>query len=198
MSIPENPDPIALFRAWYDEYQRCPGIDEPTAVTLATVDADGQPWTRVVLLKGFDNAGFVVFTNTHSNKGRQLAANPKAALNFYWPHTNKQVRVLGSASPVSAKEADDYFASRARGSQLGAWASDQSQPLASRATLEARLKEHDAKFAGKTVPRPPHWSGYRIAPHLIEFWLRGPDRLHYRREYRRATGGAWEQRTLNP
>jgi pyridoxamine 5'-phosphate oxidase len=198
MSITDNPDPIALFGEWYDELRACKGIDEPTAVTLATVDETGQPWTRVVLLKGFDARGFVVFTNTRSNKGRQLEANPKACLNFYWPQTGKQVRVLGTASPVDAAEADAYFASRARGSQLGAWASEQSEPLESRRILENRLRGYTAKFDGAPIPRPPHWSGYRIAPHLIEFWLKGPDRLHYRHEYRRATNGSWTQQALNP
>jgi pyridoxamine 5'-phosphate oxidase len=198
MSIPENPDPIALFGEWFDELKARAGVAEPAAATLVTVDAEDQPWPRVVLLKSFDAHGFVFYTNTVSTKGRQLAANPKAALNFYWPQTDKQVRVLGTAAPVSAQEADEYFASRPRGSRLGAWASEQSEPLESRELLEERLHEFARKYEGRDIPRPPHWSGYRIAPNLIEFWLKGPDRLHHRREYRRTAPGQWTQRLLNP
>lgn len=198
MGIPEHPDPIQLFGDWFDEALNCGALAEPTAMTLATVDAEGQPWARVVLLKGHDADGFVFYTNTTSTKGVQLAANPKAALNFYWMPIDKQVRVLGTTHAVTGAEADAYFAERPRGSQLGAWASDQSKPLSSRAELEQRLEAVREEYEGRDVPRPPYWSGYRLLPHYIEFWLKGPDRLHYRRAYTRHLDGTWSQETLYP
>lgn len=198
MSIAPNSDPLDLFEDWLAEARERADIAEPTAMTLVTVDDEGQPWPRVVLLKGYDRDGFVFYTNTHSLKGRQLSANPRAGLCFHWMPLGKQVRLVGLAHPVSAAEADEYFASRPRGSQLGAWASVQSAPLNSRERLEERLEEYDKEFKGEDVPRPPHWSGYRVVPHTIEFWLLAPNRLHHRRVYYRAAGGAWTQQMLYP
>jgi len=198
MSIEPNEDPVDLFESWLTEARDHGGIAEPTAMTLATVDDEGQPWSRIVLLKGCDRSGFVFYTNTHSLKGRHLSANPRAGLCFHWMPLGKQVRIVGLAHPVSSAEADEYFASRPRGSQLGAWASIQSAPLASRAQLELRLAGYEKEFDGEDVPRPPHWSGYRVVPHTIEFWLHAPNRLHHRRVYYRAAGGAWTQQMLYP
>lgn len=198
MSIPDQSNPFRLFAQWFEEAQQCAELAEPTSMTLATVGAEGQPWTRVVLLKGHDERGFAFFTNTRSTKGQHLAQNPKVALNFYWMPLDKQVRVVGEAAQVPDEEADAYFARRPRGSQLGAWASYQSEPLEKRADLEQRLKEYTEKYEGQDVPRPPHWSGYRVTPQVIEFWLKGPDRLHYRRAYIRQPDGSWKQEALNP
>jgi pyridoxamine 5'-phosphate oxidase len=167
-------------------------------MTLATVGADGRPSARIVLLKGVDNGGLVFYTNTRSRKGRELAADPRAALDFWWPHIGWQVRFEGDVAPVTAAEADAYFASRARGSQLGAWASDQSAPLASRAELEARLVEVTRRFEGQPVPRPPHWSGYRLTPFAVELWRNREDRLHERELFTRASDGSWTVTLLNP
>lgn len=191
-------DPLQRFTELFAEARLAPCHD-PTAMTLSTVAADGRPSARVVLLKGVDGGGFVFYTNTRSRKGLELDAQPQAALTLWWPHIGWQVRVEGAAARVSDAEADVYFATRARGSQLGAWASDQSDTLASRAVLEARLAELTARFAGQPVPRPPHWSGYRITPTMIELWKNRADRLHEREEYRRAAPGApWTMRLLNP
>lgn len=198
MSIPNNPDPFDLFSVWYDEAQHHAHLAEPTAMTLATSDGEGQPWPRVVLLKSFDQNGFVFYTNTLSVKGRQIAHNPRVGLCFYWMPLGKQVRVAGLALPVTPAEADEYFASRARGSQIGSWASQQSAPLPNRPQLEGRFAEFEKKYEGREVPRPPHWSGYRVVPHTIEFWLAAPSRLHYRRVYYRAAGGSWTHQMLFP
>ena len=172
---------------------------DATAMTLSTVGSDGRPSARVVLLKGVDGGGLVFYTNTRSKKGRELANDPRVALTLWWPRIGWQVRVEGAAAAVRDAEADAYFATRARGSQLGAWASDQSDPLASRAELEARLAAFDARWPNQPVPRPPHWSGYRVTPTLIEFWKNRDDRLHEREEYSRATPSApWTTRLLNP
>jgi len=191
-------DPLQRFTELFAEARLNPCHD-PTAMTLATVDADGRPSARVVLLKGVDGGGFVFYTNTRSRKGRELDANPNVALTFWWPAIGWQVRVEGSAARVSDAEADAYFATRARGSQLGAWASEQSETLASRAELEARLASLTAEHAGKPVPRPPHWTGYRVTPTLVELWKNREDRLHEREEYRRASPSSpWTMRLLNP
>ncbi|RAL20988.1 pyridoxamine 5'-phosphate oxidase [Lujinxingia litoralis] len=179
-------DPFDWFEAWYERAQHA-GLLEPTAMSLATVDAGGQPAVRIVLLKQVDRKGFVFYTNFESRKGRALLAEPKCGLNFYWPQLGQQVRVEGVAHRVSPQEADAYFASRARGSQLGAWASQQSRPLASRADLEEALAEVEARFQGQEVPRPPHWSGMRVVPTRIEFWQAGESRLHDRWEFVRPT-----------
>ncbi len=191
-------DPLARFAELFAEARVAPCHD-PTAMTVATVGADGRPSARVVLLKGVDAGGFVFYTNTRSRKGRELDGDPRVALAIWWPHIGWQVRVEGRAARVSDPEADAYFATRARGSQLGAWASDQSDTLDSRATLEARLAEVTARFSGSSVPRPPHWTGYRVTPTTIELWKNREDRLHDREEYSRASPAApWTMRLLNP
>ena len=191
-------DPIERFADLFAQARLRPCHD-PSAMTLSTVGADGRPSARVVLLKGVDGGGLVFYTNTRSRKGRELAADPRAALTLWWPHLGWQVRVEGAVTPVSDAEADAYFATRARGSQLGAWASEQSETLASRAELEARLASLTARWTNQPVPRPPHWSGYRLTPMTIEFWKNREDRLHEREEYRRATPAApWTMRLLNP
>jgi pyridoxamine 5'-phosphate oxidase len=191
-----NRDPIALFQEWLAEAETSEPND-PTAMCLATVDAAGSPSARMVLLKGVDSGGFAFYTNLESRKGNELAHEKFAALCFHWKSLRRQVRVEGAIEPVSDAEADAYFASRARVSQLGAWASDQSRPLDSRATLEARVSEMEARFAGRPVPRPPNWSGFRVLPRAIEFWKDGPFRLHDRIVFRRA-GSAWSTERLYP
>jgi pyridoxamine 5'-phosphate oxidase len=171
-------------------------LPEPTAFALGTVGADGQPAVRILLLKAVDERGFVFYTNYESRKGRELLAHPQAAMCFHWQPLERQVRVEGLAQPVAADEADAYFASRARGSQLGAWASYQSQPMAP-GELDVRVREMEARFAGGPVPRPPHWSGFRIVPHRIEFWHNMPSRLHERLVYLREREG-WRTETLYP
>lgn len=172
---------------------------EPTAMTVATVGRDGRPAARTVLLKGFDANGFVFYTNFNSRKGRQLAGNPQAALLFHWKHIREgvQVKIEGTVEPVSAAEADAYFASRPRGSQIGAWASLQSQPLASRELFEQRVAEAEKRFEGTDVPRPPHWSGFRVVPERIEFWYGAQFRLHERQCFERSSG-EWTQAMLYP
>lgn len=197
MPIERLDDPIELFERWYDEVLARDDIDEPSAMTLATVDDSGAPFARIVLLKGVDDRGFTFFTNTQSVKGQHLATNPRAALCFYWMPLARQVRIRGAVETVSADEADAYFASRPRESQIGAWASAQSQPLDDRKTLEKRFTEIGQQYADQDIPRPPHWSGYRVVPEVIEFWLRMEHRLHERLEYTR-TGDVWEMRLLNP
>jgi pyridoxamine 5'-phosphate oxidase len=191
-------DPLERFADLYAQ-ARVEPCHDATAMTLATVGADGRPSARVVLLKGVDEGGFVFYTNTRSRKGRELDADPRVALTLWWPHIGWQVRIEGRAARVSDAEADAYFATRARGSQLGAWASDQSETLASRAELEARLVELTTKYANDPVPRPPHWTGYRVTPTTIEYWKNRADRLHEREEYTRASPTSpWTMRLLNP
>lgn len=189
--------PIAQFSEWLEAAKARKDIAEPTAMSLATVGADGQPSLRMVLLKAHDERGFVFYTNLQSHKGRDLAANPKAALCFHWMPMERQVRIQGLAQPVSDAEADEYFASRPRDSQLGAWASAQSQPLPHRGALVAGIAEMAAKFMGRDVPRPPHWSGFRIVPSSIEFWQQGHFRLHDRKRYTRE-GKGWKVTGLYP
>jgi pyridoxamine 5'-phosphate oxidase len=174
-----------------------PALPEPTAFTLATVGDDGQPSARVVLLKALDERGFVFYTNFESRKARELLAHPKAAMCFHWQPLEQQVRVEGVARTVSVEEADAYFASRQRGSQLGAWASLQSRTMESPTDLDTRVAEVDARFAGQPVPRPPYWSGFRIVPHRIEFWRNMPSRLHERELYLREADG-WRRERLYP
>lgn len=196
--INEKSDPLALFADWYAEAAKTEPND-PNAVALATVGPDGMPSARMVLLKDYDPAGFVFYTNYESRKGQQLLAHGKAALLFHWKSLRRQVRLEGPVSQTTPAEADAYFASRARGSQIGAWASEQSRPLESRFALEKRVAEYTARHVIGTVPRPAHWSGFRLQPLLIEFWQDGAFRLHDRLEYRRATAGdAWTTRTLYP
>jgi pyridoxamine 5'-phosphate oxidase len=191
-------DPFALFAAWLDEATASEPCD-PTAMTLATVDADGLPNARMVLLKGADASGFVFFTNMDSQKGRELDAQRKAALVFHWKSLNKQVRVRGFVERVSDAEADAYFATRPKQAQIGAWASQQSRPLESRLAFEKAIAVYAAKYALGSVPRPPYWSGFRIVPLVMEFWQDRPFRLHDRVDFRRADSNApWTKTRLYP
>jgi pyridoxamine 5'-phosphate oxidase len=188
-------DPIEIFRALYTEASRVSA--EPDAMVLSTVDDDGQPSGRFVLLKAFDDRGFVFYTNLESRKARALTVNPRASLCAYWPVLGKQVRIEGAVEPVTDAEADVYFASRPRDSQIGAWASKQSLPLLSREALDERVAETQKRFDGGPVPRPPFWSGLRVVPRSIEFWTRDAARLHVRERYERANGG-WVKTLLFP
>ena len=192
----EANEPFALFDAWFAE-ARDKEINDPSAMALATVDPAGLPNVRMVLMKGHDERGFVFYTNLTSAKGRELAANPKAALLFHWKSLRRQVRVRGAVTAVSDAEADAYFATRARPAQLGAWASDQSRTLPDRLALEKRIAEVGLRFGLGKVPRPPHWSGYRVVPQTIEFWRDRPFRLHERLVFDRADGG-WSTRRFFP
>jgi pyridoxamine 5'-phosphate oxidase len=177
---------------------RASDLREPTAMALATVSAEGRPSVRMVLLKGFDEEGFVFYTNLESRKAVELAGNPQAALCFHWQPLETQVRVEGRVLAVSGEEADAYFASRPRGSRLGAWASRQSAQLDSFATLEERVREADARYPGEEIPRPPFWSGFRLVPDRIEFWYGRPSRLHQRDLYLRAAEQGWTMEFLYP
>ncbi len=191
-------DPIALFAAWLEAAEKSEPNDA-TAMAVATVNADGIPDVRMLLLKGFDDRGFVFYTNKQSTKGEELRANPNAALNFHWKSLRRQVRIIGPVSDVSDEEADTYFASRAKDSQIGAWASQQSRVMKTRFEFEKRIATYAAKYGLVRVPRPPHWSGYRVAPLLIEFWRDRPFRLHDRLVYRRDTvDAAWTTAKLYP
>ena len=194
----EADEPFRLFAAWFADAKKSEP-NNPDAMTLATVDADGLPNARMVLLKGCDGRGFVFYTNLGSVKGQELAEAPKAALTFYWKSLQRQVRVRGEVEPVSATEADAYFASRPRMAQIGAWASKQSTALESRLAFEKAVAIHTAKFGVGAVPRPPHWSGYRVVPQEIEFWHERPFRLHDRIRFRREHPGAhWSKTRLYP
>ena len=191
-----SPEPFDLFARWLEEAAGSEPND-PNAMALATVDANGLPDVRMVLLKGFDVHGFTFYTNLESSKGRQLKAVPKAALCFHWKSRRRQVRVRGPVTPVTEAEADTYFASRARTSRIGAWASQQSRPLPARAVLERAVEEYGARYPDD-IPRPPHWSGFRIVPVQMEFWQDGPFRLHDRVVFRRAEGEVWSRTPLFP
>jgi pyridoxamine 5'-phosphate oxidase len=191
-------EPLRLFAEWFAEAKRAEPVN-PDAMTLATVDGDGMPNARMVLLKGFDERGFVFYTNLDSIKGHELGAAPKAALTFYWKALQRQVRLRGSVEAVSSEEADAYFASRSRMAQIGAWASKQSTALESRLAFEKAIARYTAKFAIGTVPRPPYWSGYRVVPSEIEFWQERPFRLHDRIAFTRANVSApWTKTRLYP
>lgn len=192
--LPTNPFP--LFKDWLEEA----GEKEPAyanAMTLATSGKDGRPSARTVLLKGYDENGFVFYTNSKSHKGRDLKDNPQAELLFYWKSTEKQIRVSGSVEMVTNAEADAYFASRPRDAQIGAWASQQSEELDNRETFEKAIADITAKYDGQAVPRPPHWTGYRVIPDQIEFWVEVEFRLHHRYFYERA-GENWIKKMLYP
>lgn len=190
-----NSDPFALFGQWYAEAE---GLFQPNGMTLATVSAEGRPSARTVLLKGFDEQGFTFFTNYDSRKAQELAANEWAALLFWWREQYRQVRLEGTVQKVTTAESDDYFATRPRGSQIGAWASPQSQALTNRAELEAQIKEIEQRFANKEVPRPSNWGGYRLQPLLFEFWQGREDRLHDRLVYGRLTQATWSIERIAP
>jgi pyridoxamine 5'-phosphate oxidase len=190
------PDPFTLFDAWFAE-ARASEPNDPNAMALATTGADGLPSVRMVLLKGHSPGGFIFYTNQESNKARQIAERPFAALLFHWKSLRRQIRIEGKLFSVDDATADTYFATRGRDSQLGAWASDQSRPLDSRATFEARFAAMQARFEGQDVPRPPHWSGYRLDPARIEFWQDREHRLHERRLFTR-NGSGWDEGMLYP
>lgn len=189
-------NPHALFDAWYAE-ARAGELNDSNAMALATADADGRPSVRMVLLKGHDMRGFVFYTNLESRKAEDLIANPNAALLFHWKSLRRQIRIEGPVTRVTDDEGDAYFGTRSRDSQLGAWASDQSRALESRALFEERFEHMSARFEGKTVPRPPHWSGFRVTPMTIEFWMDRAHRLHERRLFVRE-GDGWREGLLYP
>ena len=193
------PDPIERFRSVYALAEKLDRtcVPEPNAMSLATIDGNGQPSVRIVLLKGIDERGFVFYTNYEGRKGRELLAQPKAALCFYWAPLDTQIRIEGSVTEVADSEADAYFATRERRSQIGAWASRQSRPIETPTSLDERVAEYEKKFAGRDVPRPEFWSGFRVVPERIEFWKGKPNRLHERHLYTRNRDG-WRIETLYP
>ena len=191
-----NSDPMVKFREWYLKAQEC-GLREPTSVALATVDAQSRPACRIVLLKGYADDGFLFFTNQKSQKGQHLSENPQAALCFHWMPLCRQVRVRGQVAPVTPNEADGYWKTRSRDSQIGAWASTQSETLDSQEALLAAFASIERKYDGIDIPRPNHWSGYRLKPDTIEFWEQGDHRLHQREEFTLGAQG-WASRLLFP
>jgi pyridoxamine 5'-phosphate oxidase len=192
-----DPDPIAQFRRWFDAALAA-DLHEPNAMTLATATPEGRPSARIVLLKGFDERGFVFYTSYEGRKSEEIEANPLCALVFYWGELERQVRVEGRLSRIPEEESDEYFGNRPRGSQLGAWASEQSRPVEGRNPLEERLRNLEAEYEGREVPRPPFWGGYRVEPEVIEFWQGRENRLHDRLVYRRSDDGEWERERLQP
>lgn len=192
-----NPNPLIQFQTWFDQALNAE-LPEPNAMTLATADGKGTPSARIVLLKGLDETGFVFYTNYQSRKGEQLAENPAAALVFWWAELERQVRIEGNVEKVSQAESEEYFASRPFGSQLGAWASPQSQVIASRSILEEKSWELEQKYANQELPKPPYWGGYRLLPTEIEFWQGRPNRLHDRLRYRQQEDGSWLRERLAP
>ena len=191
-----NPNPVIQFKKWFDQANSAQ-LPEPNAMTLATARPDGQPSARMVLLKDFDHRGFVFFTNYNSNKGQELAANPQAALVFWWAELERQVRIVGTVEKISPQQSDSYFEMRPPSSRLGAWASNQSEVIVGREILEQQLQEFQSKYENQEIPRPPHWGGYRVIPTAIEFWQGRPSRLHDRFLYTRR-GNHWEIQRLSP
>lgn len=190
-------EPISFFRKWFDEAD-ISKVNEVNAMTLATVDEHSKPHARIVLLKAIDDRGFTFFTNYDSNKGKNIAANPHAALVFFWPELERQVRIEGLIEKVTAEESDDYYLNRPRGSRLGAWASPQSSVIENRAVLEANEKKYHEHFEGKEIHRPEHWGGYRLLPNRIEFWQGRPSRLHDRICFEADGSGNWQKFRLAP
>jgi pyridoxamine 5'-phosphate oxidase len=192
-----HPNPFEQFKTWFDQAVAAQ-LPEPNAMTIATVTADGKPSARIVLLKDYDERGFVFYTNYKSHKGQQLVENPWGAIAFWWAELERQVRIEGRVEKVSPAESDAYFHSRPKGSQLGAWASNQSQVIESREVLEQQLQKLKEEYDNKEVPRPPHWGGFRVIPSEIEFWQGRPNRLHDRLLYRRGEDGSWKIQRLSP
>jgi pyridoxamine 5'-phosphate oxidase len=192
-----DPNPIEQFRKWFDEALAA-NLHEPNAMILATATPGGSPSARVVLLKGYDEQGFAFYTNYEGRKGRELDENPHCSLVFYWGELERQVRIEGRASRLSEMDSDAYYASRPRGSQLGAWASEQSRPVEGRDVLEERLRKLEEEYEGRGIPRPPFWGGYRVEPEAIEFWQGRENRLHDRLLYLCLDSGGWEMERLQP
>ncbi len=192
-----HPNPFEQFKIWFDQALAAQ-LPEPNAMTIATATLDGKPSARIVLLKDYDERGFVFYTNYDSHKGRQLVKNPWGAIAFWWAELERQVRIEGRVELVSAAESDAYFHSRPKGSQLGAWASNQSQVIDSREALEQRLQQLKEEYENKEIPRPPHWGGFRVIPTEMEFWQGRPNRLHDRLVYQRGEDGNWLIQRLSP
>lgn len=191
-----NSDPLRQFRIWFDEAVNS-GITEPNAMLLSTV-SNGRPSSRIVLLKDLDDTGFMFFTNYKSKKGEEMAGNPQVSLTFFWKEFERQVRIEGKVEKTSVQESDEYFASRPRGSQIGAWVSSQSSVIKNRTVLEELTQQQESRFAGVEVPRPLHWGGYRVIPDYIEFWQGRPSRLHDRLTYHKNADGLWSVERLAP
>lgn len=193
----ENDQPHELFKQWFDEAKKA-GILLPESVILATCNKEKQPSLRTVLLKSYDEQGFVFYTNYASKKAQEIADNPQVSLLFHWTVLQRQIRIEGRVEKITQKESETYFHSRGRGSQIGAWASKQSAVLSSRSKLENKVKTFTAKFKGQSVPLPPFWGGYRVIPHKMEFWQGKADRLHDRFEFNKQADGSWQVQRLNP
>tara|TARA_B100000945_G_C20165197_1_gene495045 strand:+ start:98 stop:703 length:606 start_codon:yes stop_codon:yes gene_type:complete len=194
--INSNQNPLDLFKDWFEEAKKTE-INDPNAMNLATISSNGKPTSRIVLLKSYDNEGFVFYTNSKSKKGKALSSNLNVALNFHWKSINKQIRIEGKVYMISKDEADKYYDSRPLGSRIGAWASLQSEELKDRKILIKRVNEYEKKFQNNIVPRPPHWNGYIVKPNLIEFWQEMPFRLHDRIEFKKENEN-WISRKLYP